>query len=60
MGLPPHDSVVLDMFAGSGSLGLALEEINKETNRQHTAILTEQDEAHCNIIKERCCLEMEG
>lgn len=57
LGLPPYDSVVLDMFAGSGSLGLALEEINKENGTSHKAILIEMDAEHCEIIKKRCCLE---
>lgn len=56
LGLPPYDSVVLDMFAGSGSLGLAIADINKETGRNHKAILIEKDEEHCEIIKKRCCL----
>ena len=56
LGLPPQDSVVLDMFAGSGSLGLAIADINKETGRNHKAILIEKDEEHCEIIKKRCCL----
>lgn len=56
LGLPPQDSVVLDLFAGSGSLGLAIADINKETGRQHKAILIEKDEEHCKIIKKRCCL----
>ena len=56
LGLPPQDSVVLDLFAGSGSLGLAIADINKETGRNHKAILIEKDEEHCEIIKKRCCL----
>ena len=55
LGLPPQDSIVLDLFAGSGSLGLAIEDINKETGRNHKAILIEKDEEHCEIIKKRCC-----
>lgn len=56
LGLPPYDAIVLDMFAGSGSLGLAIADINKETGRNHKAILIEKDEEHCEIIKKRCCL----
>ena len=56
LGLPPQDSIVLDLFAGSGSLGLAIADINKETGRNHKAILIEKDEEHCEIIKKRCCL----
>ena len=56
LGLPPQDSVVLDLFAGSGSLGLAIAEVNKETGRNHKAILIEKDTEHCEIIKKRCCL----
>ena len=57
LGLPPIDNaVVLDLFAGSGSLGLAIAEVNKETGRNHKAILIEKDTDHCEIIKKRCCL----
>lgn len=56
MGLPPRDSVVLDMFGGSGSTGVALEQLNKEIGSNHTCILIEKEEDHCEIIKKRCCL----
>lgn len=57
MGLPPiKDAVVLDMFAGSGSTGVALEQLNKEEGTEHTCILIEKEEEHAEIIKKRCCL----
>ena len=57
LGLPPIDNaVVLDLFAGSGSIGLAIADINKETGRNHKAILIEKDDEHCEIIKKRCCI----
>lgn len=56
MGLPPRDSVVLDMFGGSGSTGVALEQLNQETGFNHTCILIEMLDEHCEIIKKRCCL----
>ena len=56
MGLPPRDSVVLDMFAGSGSTGVALEQLNQETGMNHKCILMEMEDEHCEIIKKRCCV----
>lgn len=58
MGLPPiKNAVVLDMFAGSGTTGVALEMLNKEENTEHTCILIEMLEEHAEIIKKRCCLD---
>lgn len=57
MGLPPiHNAVVLDMFAGSGSTGVALEMLNKEEGTNHKCILIEREEEYAKIIKKRCCL----
>lgn len=56
MGLPPYNAVVLDMFGGSGSTGVALEQLNQETGYNHKCILIEKEEEHCEIIKKRCCL----
>lgn len=57
MGLPPiHNAVVLDMFAGSGSTGVALEMLNKEEGTNHKCILIEKEEEYAEIIKKRCCL----
>ena len=47
-----EDDVILDCFAGSGSLGLSC----KNTNRNF--ILIEQDEKYCEIIKERVGCEI--
>ena len=41
LGLPPYNAVVLDMFAGSGSTGMAIEKINKETVSDNKTILIE-------------------
>lgn len=54
--LPPYNAVVLDMFGGSGSTGVALEQLNQETGYNHKCILIEKEEEHCQIIKKRCCL----
>ena len=57
MGLPPiHNAVVLDMFAGSGTTGIALEMLNKEEGTNHKCILIEREEEYAEIIKKRCCL----
>ena len=57
LGLPPiHNAIVLDMFAGSGSTGIALEMLNKETGSNHKCILIEKEEEYAEIIKKRCCL----
>ena len=57
LGLPPYNAVVLDMFAGSGSTGMAIEKINKETGSKHKTILIERESEYIEIIKKRCCLE---
>lgn len=53
LGIPPYDAVILDMFAGSGSTALAIEELNKETGRNHKTILIEREKDYCEIIKKR-------
>lgn len=57
LGLPPHNSVVIDMFAGSGTTGVAIEQLNKETGSNHTCILIERESEYIEIVKKRCCLE---
>ena len=57
LGIPPYDAVILDMFAGSGSTALAIEELNKETGRNHKTILIEREKEYCEIIKKRLNIE---
>ena len=59
MGLPPYNSVVLDMFAGSGTTGMAIEKINRETGSEHKTILIERESEYIEIIKKRLNLEEE-
>lgn len=59
LGLPPYNAVVLDMFAGSGSTGMAIEKINKETGSKHKTILIERESEYIDIIKKRLNLEEE-
>ena len=52
-----EEMVVLDMFAGSGTTGVAIEKFNIETGSNHTCILIEKEKEYAEIIKKRCCLE---
>lgn len=51
------DITILDMFAGSGSTGVAIEQLNIETGSNHKCILIEKEKEYIEIIKKRCCLE---
>lgn len=51
------DITILDMFAGSGSTGVAIEQLNIETGSNHKCILIEREKEYIEIIKKRCCLE---
>ena len=51
------EMVVLDMFAGSGTTGVAIEQFNIENNTKHKCILIEKEKEYAEIIKNRCCLE---
>lgn len=52
-----EEMVVLDMFAGSGSTGVAIEKFNIENGTNHKCILIEKEKEYAEIIKKRCCLE---
>lgn len=52
-----EEMVVLDMFAGSGSTGVAIEQLNIETGSNHKCILIEREKEYIEITKKRCCLE---
>ena len=52
-----EEMVVLDMFAGSGSTGVAIEKFNIENGTSHKCILIEREKEYAEIIKKRCCLE---
>ena len=51
------DITILDMFAGSGSTGVAIEQLNIETGSNHKCILIERENEYIEIIKKRCCVE---
>ena len=51
------DITILDMFAGSGSTGVAIEQLNIETGSNHKCILIEREKEYIEIIKKRCCVE---
>ena len=51
------DITILDMFAGSGSTGVAIEQLNIETGSNHKCILIEREKEYIEIIKKRCCIE---
>ena len=51
------DITILDMFAGSGSTGVAIEQLNIETCSNHKCILIEREKEYIEIIKKRCCIE---
>lgn len=51
------DITILDMFAGSGSTGVAIEQLNIEIGSNHKCILIEREEEYIEIIKKRCCIE---
>ena len=51
------EMVVLDMFAGSGSTGVAIEKFNIENGTNHKCILIEREKEYAEIIKKRCCIE---
>lgn len=51
------DITILDMFAGSGSTGVAIEQLNIETGSNHKCILIEREKEYLEIIKKRCCIE---
>lgn len=54
MGLPPIDNaVILDMFAGSGTTGVSVEQFNKENNTNHKCILIEKEKEYISIIEKR-------
>ena len=52
-----EEMVVLDMFAGSGTTGVAIEKFNIENGTNHKCILIEKEKEYAEIIKKRCCLE---
>lgn len=52
-----EEMVVLDMFAGSGTTGVAIEKFNIENGTSHKCILIEKEEEYAEIIKKRCCIE---
>ena len=54
-----EEMVVLDMFAGSGTTGVAIEKFNIENGTNHKCILIEKEKEYAEIIKKRCCLEEE-
>lgn len=51
------DITILDMFAGSGSTGVAIEQLNIEAGSNHKCILIEREKEYIEIIKKRCCIE---
>lgn len=51
------DITILDMFAGSGSTGVAIEQLNIETGSNHKCILIERENEYIEITKKRCCIE---
>ena len=51
------DITILDMFAGSGSTGVAIEQLNIETGSNHKTILIERESEYIEIIKKRCCIK---
>lgn len=51
------DITILDMFAGSGSTGVAIEQLNIETGSNHKCILIEREKEYIEITKKRCCIE---
>ena len=52
-----EEMVVLDMFAGSGTTGVAIEKFNIENGTNHKCILIEKEKEYAEIIKKRCCIE---
>lgn len=52
-----EEMVVLDMFAGSGTTGVAIEKFNIGNGTNHKCILIEKEKEYAEIIKKRCCLE---
>ena len=48
-----EDSIVLDFFAGSGTTGHAVLDLNKEDGGNRQFILVEQLDAHVEVCKER-------
>ncbi|HPO68176.1 MAG TPA: site-specific DNA-methyltransferase [Candidatus Pacearchaeota archaeon] len=53
-----HD-IILDFFAGSGTTGHAVLELNKEDGGRRQFILVEQLDEHIKVCKERICKAME-
>ena len=51
------DITILDMFAGSGSTGVAIEKFHIENGTNHKCILIEREKEYAEIIKKRCYLE---
>ena len=52
-----EEMVVLDMFAGSGTTGVAIEKFNIENGTNHKCILIEKEKEYVEIIKKRCCIK---
>jgi adenine-specific DNA-methyltransferase len=48
-----HDDIILDFFAGSGTTGHAVLELNKEDGGNRKFILVEQLNEHIEVCKER-------
>lgn len=48
-----EDDIILDFFAGSGTTGHAVLELNKEDGRNRKFILVEQLDEHIKVCKER-------
>lgn len=53
IGILPYDAIIIDPFMGSGTTGVAVQEMNKIQNANREFVGIEIDEEYYNIAKQR-------